>query len=211
MISNQYKCIFIEVPKTGSTSIRSVIGKPVKPHLDMQEIESSWIYEGENFLNKKSLRKTYDLIPKNIRQKIGQRWLKSYFKFGFVRNPWDRVVSLYLRKEGIQKSKEMTFEEFVYWIEYSSDTCKKASTHKYQIDWFKNNDGKIAVDFIGKFENLEQDFDFVARKIGVDVQLPHKNKNTKNRKHYHEYYNDETKNIIAKKFDVDIEYFGYKF
>lgn len=211
MISHKYKCIFIEVPKTGSTSIRSILGKPIKPHLDIQEIESSWMYEGESFLNKKSLRKTYNLIPENIRQKIGKNWFANYFKFGFVRNPWDRVVSLYYRTEGIQKFKEMSFEEFVDWIQNSSDTCKHPSTHKYQIDWFKDSDGEIALDFIGKFENLEQDFNFVCQKIGIDAKLPHKNKNSQKRKHYREYYNDKTKDIIAKKFDLDIEYFGYEF
>ncbi len=76
----------------------------------------------------------------------------EYFKFGFVRNPWSRVVSLYNRKEGIQPSQTMNFDEFVNTINYSSDACVHPSQHKNQLDWFTDLDGEVVVDFIGKFE-----------------------------------------------------------
>ena len=72
MVNDKLKCIFVEVPKTGSTSVRSVIGNPNRPHKSISEIK--FMVNKEKF--------------------------ESYFKFGFVRNPWDRVVSLYERNEG---------------------------------------------------------------------------------------------------------------
>jgi len=131
-------------------------------------------------------------------------------QFGFVRNPWDRVVSLYERTEALQVRNEMTFEQFVNWIEYSSATCVHSSPHRYQLDWFVDPNGNVLADFIGKFERLEEDWAFVAQKLGLSEKLPHRRANPRDR-HYTEYYNSRTRDVIANKFRVDIERFGYEF
>jgi len=183
VISDKYKCIFIEVPKTGSTSIRSVIGHPKKPHLNIWQIGNE--IEQEKFI--------------------------SYFKFGFVRNPWDRAVSLYERTEGLQLKSKMNFEEFIAWMRFSSSTCLHPVPHRYQLDWFVSPHGDVIVDYIGKFEHLDDDWKKISLKIGVDSKLPKINVNFSKKRHYTEYYTDKTKEIIRKRFLVDIEYFGYEF
>ncbi len=153
----------------------------------------------------------YLLLPKKKRIEIGENQFNAYYKLGFVRNPWDRVVSLYLRKEGLQMKNKMPFDKFVEWIKYSSSTCIHPVPHTNQIDWLVDPHGNVIVDFIGKFENLQNDWEFIANKIGVSKKLPHKNKNPIKKTPYTEFYSKKTKEIIKNKFIVDIEYFGYKF
>jgi hypothetical protein len=104
----------------------------------------------------------------------------------------------------------MTFDQFVDWIQYSSATCIHSSPHRYQIDWFVDPDGTVLADFIGKFERLDEDWAFVAKKLGVSENLPHQRANPRAR-HYTEYYTPRTREIVANKFKVDIERFGYEF
>src|SRR5438067_6934861 len=129
VICHKYKCIFVEVPKTGSTSVRAILGKAIKPHMNLCEIrrfmESYWVERGGR--KNRILELLYLVLPTERRQKIGRRRFESYFKFGFVRNPWDRVVSLYERQEATQMRQQMTFEQFVEWIQYSSSTCIHSS------------------------------------------------------------------------------------
>ncbi len=138
MISHEYKCIFVEVPKTGSTSVRAILGKAWKPHLNLwqikREMETHWTRYGGR--KNRILSSLYLLLPEERRKETGRKQFETYFKFGFVRNPWDRVVSLYERTEALQLRDKMTFDEFVDWIQYSSATCIHSSPHRYQLDWF---------------------------------------------------------------------------
>jgi hypothetical protein len=213
MISHKYKCIFVEVPKTGSTSIRAILGKAYIPHLNLVEIktlmENSWTQFGGRTNRVRAA--LYQLLPRERKIDIGWRQFESYFKFGFVRNPWDRVVSLYERTEPLKMKDKMSFDEFVDWIQLSSATCIHSSPHRYQLDWFLDGSGNMLADFIGRFERLERDWAFVADKLGIaEKTLPHARENPRAR-HYTEYYTPRTRDLIAQKFRVDIEHFGYQF
>ena len=212
MISHKHKCIFVQVPKTGSTSIRAILGRPIRPHLNLWEIklllENYWPVRGGR--KDRLLESFYMLVPRHKRVARGHELFKNYFKFGFVRNPWDRVVSLYERREGVELRNSMSFDQFVDWIQYSSATCIHSSPHRYQLDWFVDPNGHLLADFIGRFERLEQDWAFVANKLGITAPLPHRRSNPRAR-HYTEYYNDRTREIVARKFQADVETFGYQF
>lgn len=213
MISHQHRCIFVEVPKTGSSSIRSILGYPPKPHLNIiqiqNQLEEYWTHYGG--IHNRLLSSLYLLIPKRYRKHWGRKMFDGYYKFGFVRNPWDRVVSLYHRQEGLQLRDRMTFEEFVDWIKYSSSTCNHPVPHTNQLDWFVDPHGNLMVDFIGKFENLSSDWDLISSKLGIEERIPHVNKNPEKAKHYTEFYDRNTREIIREKFIIDIEYFDYHF
>ena len=182
MVIDSYKCIYIAVPKTGSRSIRSRIGWPENLHKDVSQIKRGVSLE------------TYN----------------SYYKFGFVRNPWDRAVSLYHRVERGHIRGELSFDQFIHKHTLATDTCIHPTPKVNQLDFFIDNTGCVAVDYIGKFETIEQDWEHICGIINCpDDRLPHLNQSR--HKHYTKYYSHETRDIIATRFARDIEYFNYKF
>ena len=160
-------------------------------------------------------------FPRHTKLNTGRniRYDKSWddlLKFAFVRNPWERLVSAYIDKiqgdslvQGIQlknyKKKYNTFNKMVQFIK--SAKLEELNEHfNSQTNLLPLN----KLDFIGKFENLQKDFNTVCDKIGIPRQeLPHINKSK--HKSYTEYYDDETRQIVAEKYAKDIEYFGYEF
>ena len=197
-ISHKHKFVYIAPPKTGSTTLRWVLD----PYSDVSGGE----YDTEYYMhmNAAVFKKYFD---KNM-----WNWYE-YFKFAFVRNPWARAVSIYkYRRLASQNNNQFgrkslrllkqikNFEEFV----------RKGISGIPCYHWCFDASGNQLVDFIGKTENLQEDFNTVCDKIGIPrQQLPHRNK-TKH-KHYTEYYDDETREIVAEKCAKDIEHFGYKF
>lgn len=139
------------------------------------------------------------------------RQYDTYYKFTFVRNPWDRVVSLYNRREGIQCRGHMTFEQFVDNIQLCTDTCTQQGLKpvRNQYDFCHINNIQH-VDYIGRFENIQRDYDKICDTVGIPRErLPHANKTSD--RHYSTYYNDDTRQIIGQKFAIDIDRFGYKY
>ena len=160
-----------------------------------------------------------DMGPSNevcLHKKV-TRYRKSYrdrhYVFSFVRNPFDRLVSAYffLKAGGIhrhdrRRARKLAndFNTFVKEDLLSKPINRILHFHP-MVHWLD-----AEIDFIGKFENLQEDFNTICDKIGIPQQkLPHKNA-TKH-KHYTEYYDDETRKIVAEKYAKDIEYFGYEF
>ena len=78
-----------------------------------------------------------------------------------------------------------------------------------QTEWLIDQDGSIKLDFIGRFENIQNDFNTLAQKLNLNSTLPHLNPT--DRGPYRNYYDSTTRKIINKWFISDIEYFKYRF
>jgi hypothetical protein len=195
--SPKYKFVFIAPEKTGTTSIHDVL----------ENIEDDKKIVGE-------------IVPKDHNNYLYSKHTScsefqdnhfefiDYFKFAFVRNPWDRVVSwynfsMYLSNlENVEKERNISGKDFLSYIKEFQNIWGNEQQNQYEFT--------KCCDFIGRYENLQNDFNMICDKIGIPQQkLPHKNK-TKH-KCYTEYYDDETREVVAKKFAKDIEYFGYEF
>ena len=163
--------------------------------------------------------------PAPIRVRIyGPDLWQRYFKFGFVRNPWDRLVSWWemIRRNvaegrpmnGFQRyvlSNAGTFEDFIRKCgeEYRDHDGSKW-IYRNQVDYLTDSSGALLVDFVGRFENLPADFGVVAARLGLQsAPMPHINRS--NRRLYAEYYSDELRHIVAHRYARDIAAFGYDF
>ena len=76
--------------------------------------------------------------------------------------------------------------------------------------WF-NLTRRNELDFIGRFENLEEDFRYIQEKLSIKCDLPHINKSSEGKVHYSSFYNDSLQRNCRKVFKKDLDYFGYKF
>lgn len=225
MISEKYKCIFVHIPKAAGQSVENYflslhgltwekrallllrhnpnpeLGPERLAHLKASE------YSGCGYV-------TYDTFD-------------SYFKFSFVRNPWDRLVSEF-NYRGFDK--KYSFKEFVLRGLPNKDLYSDVYRHIIPQHQFLYDDaGNQLVDFVGRFENLQSDFDFVCSKLGIaDTRLPHVNSSGQKgeikgklkslfskqnliKRPYSSYYDEETLESVNKMYATDIKIFGYEF
>ncbi len=180
--------IFIHINKTAGTSIGKAIGLPVKHHQTAKEVIAA----------------------------IGRERWETAYKFTLVRNPWDKVVSHYEYRRKRNKtevaSRNISFSTWLkktYGPEQDSFYYNNPKAFQPQVEWLKDDEGKISIDFVGKFESINEDFNHIKREIGLSAELPHLN--ASKRAGYQSYYDDETRDIVANWFREDIDAFGYKF
>lgn len=151
-----------------------------------------------------------------LRDILGRHRYDNMFKFCFVRNPWDKVVSEFCFRVWTWQNELTADSSFSEWVRstYVDNDPKYFDWPKMflpQMEWLTDEDGKLIVDFIGRFENLQNDFDLVCDNLGVARQrLSHANKSRDNG-HYRGYYDADTYRIVADWFRADIEHFGYEF
>ena len=204
--------LFLWVPKCAGMSIYRTL---VKYGCD----EERWDRPMEPFSNRGIVTFGHVDVMSLLEQGLlSRRFFDRAFKFAFVRNPYDRMVSLffYLKKVLRPEVPEaMTFPEFCLAVE--REAGPQVGLYNYQglsqcnpmLSWLTDRNGKIIADFIGRHENLEQDFQHVCRQIGIKETIPHENKSE--HKPYRHYYTDQTRAIVEKLYRKDLDAFDYSF
>lgn len=134
---------------------------------------------------------------------IDDNALENYFVFAFVRNPWDRFVSTasYL---GIQ------FDNFVKNY-YQHLEVPQVYTHSLPLNLYTHfEDGIVFVDYIGRMENIQQDFDEICDHLQLArIKLPHRNRSVHS--HYSMYLDQAAFKLMNSVYRKDIDYYGYQF
>lgn len=183
MISHSHRFIFFHVPKTAGMSIRNELlgytqelerfkfARPPK----MKDNKPNLLYEiWQNLLLHATAKETRKELPEDV--------FNSYFKFAFVRNPWDNNVSRFhfLKKKQYKPLENInSFEQYLEWVHVTPKhvPISGGQMHKdtlnctqLQKDILVDDDDNLLVDFVGKYENLAQDFSISATNW---VSKPH--------------------------------------
>jgi chondroitin 4-sulfotransferase 11 len=197
MIIHEQKLLFIHIPKTAGTSIESLF------------------YPNAEFVNVPykhfTLRQYLDEMP----------ICRSYFKFTFIRNPWDMTASMYKYARGRDDFGKryphllnMSFNDWIRSEFFKSPVIRYVNIgiHGGQdgsfFDWF--TDARSGIDYIGKYESLQEDYDCICEMTGMPKKvLPVVNRSSGIG--YADLYEKDTVEIVHKKYAREIRLFGYKF
>lgn len=187
---NENRAIFIHLPKTAGTSVSQALGLPASRHVPAK-----------------------DYIIAN------EAKFRKYFKFAFVRNPYDRLVSSYtFLKDGGMNNDDArfaaanvqpyeSFEHFVIEGLARSLEIQSWVHFRQQITFVCDEEGRNKMDFTGRFERLDEDFAHIAKRLGKPVALPVTNKSS--RGDYRSEYNQKTIEIVRRVYAADFDAFGY--
>jgi hypothetical protein len=229
LVNHEYQCIFVHIPKVAGTSIKAFL----EERDSARQQRDPMPFKVDDF--------KFDPPPPHLRATDHVKYgfvtasqFETYFKFAFVRNPWERLVSEFLYR---RHPLRFDFKTFVF-----ERLPKPAWSDEYchiipQYDFLHDEQGRLAVDFVGRFETLSDDFSTVRERIGLPrTSIPHLNRffdhkkirspsdlanrvryltSRKRRRNTHEnyrdYYDTETREFVAELYRNDIETFGYRF
>ena len=185
--SDDYKYIFLAVPKTGSRTIQE--------HLQHHGIRSAKGWDPNH--------DTYE----QVKEKLGEDKCKEYFTFAFFRNPWAMLISHFFFNKHKHRYPEDK-KSVIQWL----NTYRSPDPY---VPYLFDKEGNLALDFIGKLEHLNRDFNGVCDRLGLPQprQTTHIGKQTPSKRlHYTEYY--ETPALINKvrnMFSQSLSVLNYEF
>ncbi|MEG6509083.1 sulfotransferase family 2 domain-containing protein [Methyloligella sp. 2.7D] len=231
IISHEHKFIFIKTKKTAGTAIEAALSElcgpddVITPYREQSEAQRKG-RKPQNYrvehpekpqrpLLRRLLRRPeryyhqsvgyYEHMPAwRVRTYIGEAIWNSYFKFAFERNPFDRQVSWYFYKTKSMR-KRPSFERFM---------AKRARAFVNNHDLYLI-DGKPALDFVGRYESLEEDLNRALTLAGVaqTLSIPKVNvgPGKESRESYRSYFTPELRTLVAEWYRPEIEMFDYRF
>jgi len=228
ILSHDRQFIFIKTKKTAGSSIELALSQIcgpmdiITPLLPKEERDLRKGPGPQNFIRdfrepvsmrpdgvpKAELSRDYfnHITARKLRDYVGPAIWARYLKIGFVRNPWDRAVSNFHWRLRRQTDKSpAAFKQFL--VEY-----QLVRPPLWDIISIED---KLALDFVGRYESLGEDFSRLLKMLGYDADLSLGDAKTNVRstvsRDYRAFYDDESREMIARNAAREIEAFGYSF
>ena len=206
IICRSRRFVFIRTRKTASTSMHSVLER----HCVEGDVVVRKRLRGELVPFTMTSGKTHGPLA-YARQFVPRGEWENYFKFAFVRNPWDQAVSRFWHEHTFRaRPPDAPFSkirhDFRLWLELKRKTIGIWHT-------LTGKRGELGVDYVGKYETLEEDFQEVCRRVGIPYTvLPRMQSDFRtNKTHYSCYYVPATRRLVAEAASSEIEEYGYFF
>lgn len=202
---------FVDIPRTSSTSIKAELGRACGRAFAKRNIVEPGFGHEQIFPD--------HLPARQMRMILGERAWQRIFTFTIVRNPWDRMLSLYFYRRNVVGNipPEMDFRTYVRRLaERNTDGRDSLFFYHGQylgaVDYIEDEHRRSLVDFIGRYENRERDLTEIAQRIGLlAMGTLHLQNAGRQSRSYTGHYDEETKDLIARLYRRDIERFGYRF
>lgn len=212
MISHKLKIIFIHIPKCAGSSIKDFYFD--KPSYDWKTPDYDNLY---GWCPERNIHMQH-ATPKQLieTELITLKDWNHYFKFAFVRNPWDRAYSDYL---WIKKDRKVrgSFKSYIQKKGQFKDVLTNTNNMNYRGDHLTAqsvfaNDKHYPLDFIGKFENLKSDVKLINDQLGISSEFSKHSKQNKNKhSHYSKFYTNSNLELVQSLYAEDIIQFNYRF
>jgi len=227
MICQPFSCLYVHIPKTAGQSIEQFF---------MDKLGLSWETNRDQLLlgnNTDPLRGTEKLSHLSAAEYVSSGYLTQtefdrLYKFSFVRNPWERIVSEYRYRNYFH---HRSFRDFVKHRLPAPGWDDKYRHIMSQYDMLHDRQGQLLVNFVGRFESLQEDFTQVCGHLGIDdAKLPHRNRSDKKSRNlrrrlrnwlyfngengkvnYLDFYDEETIAIVRDLYHMDLQAFGYPY
>ena len=202
-ISHKYKAIFVHVPKTGGTSIHKFLKIP-------KQASALWGNEREIRILFNNRKFVLHHAPIGYIKHMYPEIFDDYFKFGFVRNPYDRVISEYRWHHRKEENRPEEVNDVVYfskWIRefYEKDNIDHKCTQKCILYY---ND-VLLMDKVYKYEDFQESIEEIKLMLGApELIMEHHNKSER-QVDKEKLLNEENKEFIYNKFKEDFDTFEY--
>jgi hypothetical protein len=205
MISDLHRCIFVHIPRCAGTSVEDVIWPGPR---DARDLWMGFVGPHGNRYQAGGLQ---HLLARQIRQAVGARRFDSYFKFSVVRDPFDRAVSQFCHMRYRRDLRGfLGMEDDASFTEYLALIGGRRHVQwEPQCSFLYDQEGRLMVDFVARFETLERDLGEVFERLGIQcASLPHEN--AADRHQDIVYDDEESRALVEKIYSEDFSRFGYR-
>jgi hypothetical protein len=205
IVSALHKFIFAAIPKTGTHAVRQAL----RQHMGPQDMEQVGLFVQKQFPIPELARLQHGhLSLEQVRPYFPPDEFKSFFKFAFIRNPFDRFISycaFMTRDDGeFERDPQRVMREIV------ADPPLGHVLFQPQHTFVTDAAGALLSDYVGRVEDMQTSYDEICARIGIPTTALER-VNASKRGGYREYFNQDLIDGVAKLYARDLELFGYEF
>ena len=205
IVSLEHRFIFAAIPKTGTHAVR----RALREHMGSQDMEQVGLFVQRKLpIPELAEIRHGHLTLQQVRRHLSAEEFDGFFKFAFVRNPFDRFVSycaFMTRAQGqFERDPKGVMRHFL------ANPPARHILFQPQHTFVTDPDRNLLSDDLGRVEEMQQSYDRIATRIGIPSQ-PLEKVNASSRRDYRQYYDQPLIDGVARLYSRDLELFGYEF
>lgn len=207
IVSHNHRFIFAAVPKTGTHSVR----RALREHLGDGDVEQVGLFVNKRFpWDELASIQHGHLSLRQVRPYLGEEAFDAYFKFAFVRNPFDRFVSYcaFMLRGGdvFERQPREAMRHFLF-----AAPPEQHILFQPQASLLVDEDGAtLLADMVGRVEDMQGSYDAICARLGI-ARRPLDKVNGTRRGDYRHYYDQALIDGVAARYAQDLDLFGYTF